>query len=176
MMHVSRVSSPWPTAKLFFFLSLILHPSDQVNKFASSLREIRKKSVMTEQPSETSTVEESSKVSSVKQLESVSSTGSNTPEQEQEQEQEQAQEQGPQRVQATRTMEVTQQAEESIGTDLAVTEEAAHHGSKRPKESKHGHYENQQQAKKQRKRLDLVDTEDDLKSAEYYYDNGMQPG
>lgn len=139
-MHVNRIS-------------LKTQP-DQINRFASSLREIRS-SVMTEQPSGIKTVEESINVP-VKQLEALSSAGSNT-------------DQGPQQV-------ATQETGEQIGADLVVTEaEAAQHGSKRPKESKHGHYGNQQQAKKQKKRVDLVDTEDDLKDAEYYYDNGMQP-
>ncbi|KAI7832411.1 pseudouridine synthase [Gamsiella multidivaricata] len=47
-------------------------------------------------------------------------------------------------------------------------------GSKRHKESKHGHYGGEQQAKKQKKRLDLVDIVDDLKSAEYYFENGLR--
>ncbi|KAG0003437.1 hypothetical protein BGZ80_002652 [Entomortierella chlamydospora] len=47
-----------------------------------------------------------------------------------------------------------------------------HHGSKRHKESKKGHYGGEQQAKKQKKRLDLVNLEDDLKNAEFYFENG----
>lgn len=48
-----------------------------------------------------------------------------------------------------------------------------HIGSKRHKESKHGHYaEGGQQPKKQKKRVDLVKPEDDLKDAEYYFENG----
>jgi len=51
-----------------------------------------------------------------------------------------------------------------------------HIGSKRHKESKHGHYaEGGQQPKKQKKRVDLVKPEDDLKDAEYYFENGKPP-
>ncbi|KAK3846957.1 MAG: RNA pseudouridylate synthase domain-containing protein 2-like protein [Linnemannia gamsii] len=49
-----------------------------------------------------------------------------------------------------------------------------HLGSKRHKESKHGHYEGEQQAKKQKKRIDLVDPEEDLKNAEYFIDNDLR--
>jgi len=47
-----------------------------------------------------------------------------------------------------------------------------HQGSKRHKESKHDHYGGEQKAKKQKKRIDLVDPEEDLKNAQYYIDNG----
>ncbi|KAF9965754.1 hypothetical protein BGZ70_004172 [Mortierella alpina] len=49
-----------------------------------------------------------------------------------------------------------------------------HQGSKRHKESKHGHYGGEQQTKKQKKRVDLVKPEDDLKDAQYYFDNGLR--
>ncbi|KAG0307088.1 hypothetical protein BGZ98_001083 [Dissophora globulifera] len=47
-------------------------------------------------------------------------------------------------------------------------------GSKRHKESKHGHYGGAQPVKKQKKRLDLVDTEEDLKIAEFYIENDLR--
>ncbi|KAG0051269.1 hypothetical protein BGZ83_003903 [Gryganskiella cystojenkinii] len=50
-----------------------------------------------------------------------------------------------------------------------------HIGSKRHKESKHGHYsEGGQQPKKQKKRVDLVKPEDDLKDAEYFFENDLR--
>ncbi|KAF9960692.1 hypothetical protein BGZ72_006262 [Mortierella alpina] len=49
-----------------------------------------------------------------------------------------------------------------------------HQGSKRHKESKHGHYGGEQQTKKQKKRVDLVKPEDDLKDAQYFFDNGLR--
>ncbi|KAF9203686.1 hypothetical protein BGZ49_006154 [Haplosporangium sp. Z 27] len=48
----------------------------------------------------------------------------------------------------------------------------AQRGSKKHKESNQNHYGNEQKVKKQKKRLDLVDMEDDLKNVEYYIENG----
>ncbi|KAF9346299.1 hypothetical protein BGX26_002211 [Mortierella sp. AD094] len=48
------------------------------------------------------------------------------------------------------------------------------HGSKRHNESKQGHYGGEQQAKKQKKRLDLVNLEDDLQNAEFYFENDLR--
>ncbi|KAF9180178.1 hypothetical protein BGZ51_006405 [Haplosporangium sp. Z 767] len=59
-------------------------------------------------------------------------------------------------------------------TDPATVSSVIHQGSKRHKESKHGHYGGQQQNKKQKKRVDLVKPEDDLKDAQYYYDNDLR--
>ncbi|GJJ68127.1 tRNA pseudouridine32 synthase [Entomortierella parvispora] len=50
-----------------------------------------------------------------------------------------------------------------------------HIGSKRHKESKHGHYaKGGPQPKKQKKRVDLVKPEDDLKDAQYYFENDLR--
>ncbi|KAF9362804.1 hypothetical protein BGX34_005461 [Mortierella sp. NVP85] len=120
---------------------------------------------MTEQPSGTPTTEEASEFASQPE-----STESN--------ETELTHEQGHnlgQQAQHEQAAEATQQTEESTVTESATTEAGtSHHGSKRPKESKDGDYNNQQQAKKQKKRLDLVNSEDDLKSAEYYFENDLR--
>ncbi|KAF9897420.1 hypothetical protein BX616_005636, partial [Lobosporangium transversale] len=57
-------------------------------------------------------------------------------------------------VPATAILENTGEPEAPKGEDQ--TAGAIHLGSKRPKESKHGHYGSEQQPKKQKKRLDLV--------------------
>ncbi|KAF8937431.1 hypothetical protein BGZ47_009053 [Haplosporangium gracile] len=49
-------------------------------------------------------------------------------------------------------------------------EGGVHQGSKRHKESKHGHYGGEQPPKKQKKRIDLVDPEEDLKNAQLWRD------
>ncbi|KAF9137116.1 hypothetical protein BG015_002842 [Linnemannia schmuckeri] len=51
----------------------------------------------------------------------------------------------------------------------APEEGAIHQGSKRHKESKHDHYGGEQPPKKQKKRIDLVDPEEDLKNAQPYF-------
>ncbi|KAG0275906.1 hypothetical protein BGZ95_008243 [Linnemannia exigua] len=77
----------------------------------------------------------------------------------------------------TKGQQQQQQAEEAIDTpnesELSTLESGGIHlGSKRHKESKHDHYGGEQQAKKQKKRIDLVDPEEDLKNAQYFFDNG----
>ncbi|KAI1318991.1 hypothetical protein EDD11_005189 [Mortierella claussenii] len=79
----------------------------------------------------------------------------------------------------TRTAEETSSVLEgtvSPSSSSAMDQSSAggviHVGSKRHKESKHGHYGGEQKVKKQKKRLDLISLEDDLKNAHYYFDNG----
>ncbi|KAF9912155.1 hypothetical protein EC991_000565 [Linnemannia zychae] len=69
-----------------------------------------------------------------------------------------------QRGEATDTINGSEQSTPGSGN--------IHQGSKRHKESKHGHYGGGQQAKKQKKRIDLVDPEEDLNNANYFFDNG----
>ncbi|KAG0298635.1 hypothetical protein BGZ96_009709 [Linnemannia gamsii] len=69
--------------------------------------------------------------------------------------------------------------EQSVDTPNASQQQTQeeggiHQGSKRHKESKHGHYGGEQQAKKQKKRIDLVDPEEDLKNAQYFFDNDLR--
>ncbi|OAQ30112.1 hypothetical protein K457DRAFT_18466 [Linnemannia elongata AG-77] len=60
----------------------------------------------------------------------------------------------------------------NASTQQTPEEGGIHQGSKRHKESKHGHYGGEQPPKKQKKRIDLVDPEEDLKNAQYFFDNG----
>lgn len=70
--------------------------------------------------------------------------------------------------------EVKEQSVDTLNASQQQTPEEGgiHQGSKRHKESRNGHYGGEQQAKKQKKRIDLVDPEEDLKNAQYFFDNG----
>jgi hypothetical protein len=69
--------------------------------------------------------------------------------------------------------DVKEQSIDTPNASLQQTREEGgiHLGSKRHKESKHSHYGGEQPAKKQKKRIDLVDPEEDLKNAQYFFDN-----
>lgn len=81
---------------------------------------------------------------------------------------------GSERTEERNKGEVIEQSGDTLNASEQQIPEGGviHQGSKRHKESKHGHYGGEQPPKKQKKRIDLVDPEEDLKNAQYFFDNG----